>query len=172
MVIRAGIFTSTAFFYLLRPWAQDAELVYHHITFSQKLPRVTFCRLYFWFYLLDNSIIRVYTERALNEGPAMSLRKSPTLTPALMASNRNNAKKSTGPRTARGKAWSGLNRMRHGGRSREYRKIMEALFCAPPCQMAETAMALLANKPAIHPIIEELARLFIQAETDICSRTR
>lgn len=32
----------------------------------------------------------------------MSLRKSPTLTTALLASNRRNAKKSTGPRSVRG----------------------------------------------------------------------
>ncbi len=44
----------------------------------------------------------------------MSLRKSPTLTPALVASNRRNAKKSTGPRTARGKAWLPLNRLGDG----------------------------------------------------------
>jgi hypothetical protein len=44
----------------------------------------------------------------------VSLRKSPTLTPALLAANRRNAKKSTGPRTARGKAWSRLNSLRHG----------------------------------------------------------
>jgi hypothetical protein len=43
----------------------------------------------------------------------MSLRKSRTLTPALLASNRRNAKKSTGPRTAQGKAWSRLNRLRN-----------------------------------------------------------
>jgi hypothetical protein len=33
----------------------------------------------------------------------MSLRKRPTLTPALLAANRANAQKSTGPRTVRGK---------------------------------------------------------------------
>ena len=33
----------------------------------------------------------------------MSLRKSPTLTPALLEANRRNARKSTGPRTARGR---------------------------------------------------------------------
>jgi hypothetical protein len=42
----------------------------------------------------------------------MSLRKPPTLTAALIASNRRNAKKSTGPGTAPGKAWSRLNRLR------------------------------------------------------------
>jgi hypothetical protein len=49
----------------------------------------------------------------------MSLRKSPTLTPASLAARRQNSNKSTGPRTARGKAWSPLNRLRHGARSAE-----------------------------------------------------
>ncbi len=45
----------------------------------------------------------------------MSLRKSPTRTPALLAANRANAQKSTGPRTARGKAQITLNPLKHGG---------------------------------------------------------
>jgi len=44
----------------------------------------------------------------------MSLRKSPRLTPALLAANRRNAQKSRGPRTAGGKARARLNRLRHG----------------------------------------------------------
>jgi len=42
----------------------------------------------------------------------MSLRRSPTLTPALLAANRNSAKKSTSPHTARGKAASCFNGLR------------------------------------------------------------
>jgi hypothetical protein len=44
----------------------------------------------------------------------MSLRKSPTPTPASLAANRANAKKSTGPRTADGKTRAALNAFRHG----------------------------------------------------------
>jgi len=44
----------------------------------------------------------------------MSLRKSPTLTAAPIASHRRNAKKSAGPRIARGKAWLWLNRLGDG----------------------------------------------------------
>jgi hypothetical protein len=56
----------------------------------------------------------------------MSLRKSPCLTPALFASNRRSTKKSAGPRTARGKAWSQLNHMRDGWHSFKERRWRRA----------------------------------------------
>jgi hypothetical protein len=45
----------------------------------------------------------------------MSLRKSPQLTPALLAANRRNATRSTGPRTPAGKQNSKMNALKHGG---------------------------------------------------------
>ena len=45
----------------------------------------------------------------------MSLRKSPQITPALLAANRRNAQRSTGPRTAAGKQNSKFNSLKHGG---------------------------------------------------------
>jgi hypothetical protein len=45
------------------------------------------------------------------------LRRSP-VTPAALRARQLNSFKSTGPRTARGKAWSCLNALRHGQRSR------------------------------------------------------
>ena len=45
----------------------------------------------------------------------MSLRKSAQLTPALLAANRRNATRSTGPRTAAGKQNSKMNAFKHGG---------------------------------------------------------
>src|ERR1019366_2354167 len=95
-------------------------------------------------------------------GPAMSLRKSPTLTPALLASNRRNAQKSTVPRTARGKAWSRLNRLRGGGCSKEYSNFWEAVLGAPPGRVEETVGALLASKQVIHPLIMRAAETSIE----------
>ncbi|MGB9487017.1 MAG: hypothetical protein WCD04_13015 [Terriglobia bacterium] len=46
----------------------------------------------------------------------MSLRKSPQLTPALLAAARQNAQHSTGPRSAAAKQNSKLNALKHGGR--------------------------------------------------------
>jgi hypothetical protein len=44
----------------------------------------------------------------------MSLRKSPELTPALLAATRNNAQHSTGPRSPAAKQNSKLNALKHG----------------------------------------------------------
>ena len=72
----------------------------------------------------------------------MPLRKSPILAPALLASNGRHAKKSTGPRTALGKAWSRLNHLREGSRSPEYLRLITALLNAPPGRVEATAQAL------------------------------
>ena len=47
----------------------------------------------------------------------MPLRKSPRRTRALVAANRRNSRKSTGPRTAAGKRHSAWNAVRHGRRA-------------------------------------------------------
>lgn len=102
----------------------------------------------------------------------MSLRKSPTLTPALLASNRRNAKKSTGPRTARGKARSRLNSFKHGTRSPEYIDFVKALFEAPAGRVAVTARALLASKPVVHPRLIEAAELSVETEISLCEESQ
>jgi hypothetical protein len=102
----------------------------------------------------------------------VSLRKSPILTPALLASNRRNAKKSTGPRTARGKAWSRLNHMREGSRSPEYLRLVTGLLSAPPGRVEATAQAVLSSKLAVHPLFTELAEISVQAEIDLCNESR
>ncbi len=98
----------------------------------------------------------------------MSLRKSPTLTPALLASNRCNAKKSTGPRTARGKAFLRLSRFRHGHRSPEYISFVKALADAPLGQVARTARTLFSSHLVFPAKYVEIAQTFVQADLEIC----
>jgi hypothetical protein len=57
----------------------------------------------------------------------MSLRKSPQLTPALLAAARNNAQHSTGPRSAAAKQNSKLNALKHGGRVRDENRCQAML---------------------------------------------
>jgi hypothetical protein len=59
----------------------------------------------------------------------MSLRKSPELTPKLLAAARQNAQHSTGPRSAAAKQNSKLNALKHGQRARpgNHRQVMLAL---------------------------------------------
>jgi hypothetical protein len=59
----------------------------------------------------------------------MSLRKSPELTPELLAAKRRNAQLSTGPRTPPGKQHSKLNALKHG-------------LCAAPENDCQTMLAL------------------------------
>ena len=99
----------------------------------------------------------------------MALRRSP-MTPSRLEANRRNAKKSTGPRTARGKSQSRLNGMRGGGRSSLYQDLLMALSNAPPCAVAQTARAVLTPAQAAHPLFAELVQIFRLAESDVALR--
>ena len=96
----------------------------------------------------------------------MRLRPSP-MTPARLAANRQNARKSTGPRTRRGKANSRLNGLRHGCRSRFYLGLWLALANAPPCAVERTARAVLTPELEAHPLFQELVEIYRQAEIDV-----
>ena len=87
----------------------------------------------------------------------MSLRKSPARTPALLAANRANAKKSTGPRKLEGERRAAFNALRHGLNApnllpalakssrvwEEFRGLHLALYAAlPPDKTDETAVDL------------------------------
>ena len=94
----------------------------------------------------------------------MSLRKSPTLTPARLAANRRNARKSTGPRTARGKAQSRMNSLRGGRYSPTCRKLLRALLEAPICSVDSTARAILTPEQAKHPVFASAVDIVRQVE--------
>ena len=98
----------------------------------------------------------------------MSLRKPPARTPALLAANRRNAQKSTGPPTARGKAWACRNHLRTGGDSPEYKNFLHTLMNAPPGRMRPVAEVLLKCLEVQHPLFTELAELAVQAELGLC----
>jgi hypothetical protein len=55
----------------------------------------------------------------------MSLRRSPARTERFLAANRANARKSTGPRTERGKQRVRFNALRHGFRSSRFGEALE-----------------------------------------------
>lgn len=61
----------------------------------------------------------------------MPLRKSPERTPAFLAAHRANVRKSTGPRTAEGKARVRLNALKHGGRSALFVEFTRTLRLPP-----------------------------------------
>ncbi len=63
--------------------------------------------------------------KGCNRPPKPRLCRSPKLTPARLAACRANARKSTGPRTARGKARSSLNALKHGRYARKLTRTLE-----------------------------------------------
>jgi hypothetical protein len=102
----------------------------------------------------------------------MSLRKSPALTPARIEANRRNAQKSTGPRSARGKAHSCLNPLKNGGYSLVYRNLLRALLLAPPCAVDEMAWAVLTPEQAAHPVFRKAIEIAWEAEMGIVRQER
>jgi hypothetical protein len=97
----------------------------------------------------------------------MSLRKPPTMTPARIEANRRNAKKSTGPRTARGKAQSRMNGLRTGDRSALYEDFFLTMLHAPPGAVDQTAQAALNPQLAANHLFAEAVDIFRQAEIEV-----
>jgi len=102
----------------------------------------------------------------------MSLRKPPALTRALLAANRRNALKSTGPRSAQGKAWARRNGLRTGSRSRFCPELWSALFYVLACSEDRAAQAVLPAELRSHPVFSEVVNLFRQAEIDVVMELR
>ena len=103
----------------------------------------------------------------------MSLLKPRVMTPARLEANRRNSLKSTGPRTARGKAQSRLNAMRHGFCSPTYRTLWRALLDAPPgYPVAKTLCSMLTAVEYYHPVYADLAEVHFEMEEQdqACSR--
>jgi len=95
----------------------------------------------------------------------MSLLKPRVMTPARRAANRRSAQQSTGPRTARGKAQSRLNGLRHGFCSPAYRQFWVALLDAPPgCPVATTVCHMLTPAQSCHPVYADLIDVHFEME--------
>ena len=97
----------------------------------------------------------------------MSLRKSPTMTPARWEANRRNAQKSTGPRTTRGKAQARLNGLGRGPRARFYYDFMMLLMETPPDELAKTVQAILTPEEAKSHLFKGLIRTIHQADFEV-----
>jgi hypothetical protein len=97
----------------------------------------------------------------------MSLRKSPTITPARIEANRRNAQKSTGPRTARGKAQSRMNGLKSGRRSSLHRQLLMALLNAEPGAIETAARAVLTPEQARHPLAVRALEIAREAEIGV-----
>ena len=95
----------------------------------------------------------------------MLLRKFP-MSPARLEANRSNARKSTGPRTARGKSQSRLNGLRSGSRSRLYADFLLALLDVPPGAIIKTARTVLTPAQAAHPLFAQLVSLFVESQSE------
>ena len=97
----------------------------------------------------------------------MSLRKSPTMTPARLEANRRNAQKSTGPRTARGKAQTRMNGLKNGRRSSVHRGLIIALLNAGPAAIEAAAQSVLSPEQARHPIFAQAVEIARDAEIGV-----
>ncbi len=94
--------------------------------------------------------------------PIMSLIKSLALTPAKLAANRANARRSTGPRTPRGRQRTRLNALKHGLRSRSFAStVVNSAEDRKKFRqgMVMLSLALVPAGSAARKLTEKLARM-------------
>lgn len=101
----------------------------------------------------------------------MAWRQKRTVTPARLAANRRSALRSTGPRTAAGKARSRLNALRNGKRSKSYDRLLDALLQAAPGAVRETAALLLTPEELSHPVFASLVNYFCELQEFMFEQT-
>ena len=99
----------------------------------------------------------------------MSLRKSPQLTPALLAAARNNAQHSTGPRSPAAKQNSKLNALKHGAYVRDENRCQAMLALGEDPEQLQTLteelMSVFGPGDALwEKQIEDLAWLYCRRE--------
>ncbi len=95
----------------------------------------------------------------------MALTKPPLMTPEKIAANRENARRSTGPRTPAGKQRSRLNALKHGAGSQAFEETIVALGEDPRAFRRLRRDFLASFDPATpfeRTLVEDLARLWWQ----------
>jgi hypothetical protein len=93
----------------------------------------------------------------------MPLRKSPERTPAFLAAHRTNVRRSTGPRTAEGKARGRLNALKHGGRSALLTGFIRSMGL-PPRLIKPLCITTRAPFERIGPVQMSLLRWWLARE--------
>ena len=96
----------------------------------------------------------------------MPSRESPTRTPAFLAANRRNALKSTGPRTARRKALSRLNRLSTGLGAPWLEDFYSLLLDAPLGGVDRIARYVLTPEMARHPFFVRIVDQFREQDRE------
>lgn len=92
---------------------------------------------------------------------------APPLTPARREANRRHFQKSSGPRTARGKAQSRMNSQRGHGYSPAYQNLLIALLNAPRWTVEVATRAILTPEEAAHSAFREAVEIARQAEIEV-----
>ncbi len=101
----------------------------------------------------------------------MSLTPPHTLTPTELAARRQNARKSTGPRTVAGKARVRLNALRHGWRSARWRRFLLALGIKPrPFLRLDRRVRLPGEDSSL--IAKTLMRIWLERNEGMRPRSR
>ena len=82
------------------------------------------------------------------------------VTPARLAANRENARRSTGPRTAAGKSRSALNALRTGARSKTMKLTWQVIAEAPVGGVRRMARQVMTPAERAHPMVAPLLNLY------------
>jgi len=87
------------------------------------------------------------------------------MTPARIEANRRNAQKSTGPRTAQGKAQSRMNSLRTGNHSPLYEDFYLTWLDAPPGLINRVGASTVSS----HPLFAKTLDIFREAEASVAA---
>jgi hypothetical protein len=102
----------------------------------------------------------------------MSLPKPSTMTSARLEANRRNARRSTGPRTTRGKAQARLNGLGHGPWAPFYYDFKMLLMEAPPHELEKAVPTVLTPEETDSRLFKGLMGTIQQADFELAMHLR